>query len=150
VRFLLYDRITALEPGKRIEGVKCVSLTEEFFRGHFDRKACMPGSLVIEALVQLTAWCAITKHDFETTLVLSMLDDVTVPADLAPGSTLQMTGELLGTNAKGSMARAWAEVDGERVAQVGRILYAHLPVADPAILRERLAYFGGTPDGDRL
>jgi len=147
VRFLLYDRITALEPGKRIEGVKCVSLTESFLRGHFDRKPCMPGSLVIEALVQLTAWCAITKHDFGVTLVLSMLDDVTVPADLAPGHTLRMTGELLGTNAKGSMARAWAEVEGRRVAEIGRILYAHLPVPDGEILRARLAYFGGLPTG---
>ncbi len=145
MRFLLYDRVLSLEPGKRIEGVKSISLTEEFLRGHFDRKACMPGSLIIESMVQLTAWCAIAKHDYKYSLVLSMLDDVQVPADLGPGHTLHITGEVLGTNPKGSMARAYAEVDGERVASVGRVLYAHVPVPDPEVLRERFRYYGGTP-----
>jgi len=145
MRFLLFDRITKLEPGVRIEGVKCVSLTEEFFRNHFDRTPCMPGSLVVEAMVQLTAWCAIAEHDFTLSCVLSMLDDVQVPADLPPGTTLKITGELIGTNPKGSFARAWAEVDGERIASIGRVLYAHVPMPDPEVLRERLRYFGGTP-----
>lgn len=145
MRFLLFDRITHLEPGKRIEGVKCVSLTEEFHRGHDDRMPCMPGSLVIEAMVQLTAWCAIAKHDYRLSCVLSMLDDVTVPADLRPGSTLHITGELLGTNPKGSFAKTTASVDGMEVASIGRVLYAHIPMPDPEILRERLRYFGGAP-----
>jgi 3-hydroxyacyl-[acyl-carrier-protein] dehydratase len=122
-----------------------VSITEEFLRDHYDRMPCMPGSLVIEAMVQLTAWCAIAKHDYKLSCVLSMLDDVTVPADLRPGSTLHITGELLGTNPKGSFAKTTASVDGVEVARIGRVLYAHVPMPDPEILRERLRYFGGTP-----
>ncbi|MDJ0521572.1 MAG: hypothetical protein QNJ90_05795 [Planctomycetota bacterium] len=145
MRFLLFDRITELEPGKHVRGVKCVSLTEEFLRDHFTRTPCMPGSLVIEAMVQLTAWCAIAKHDYALSCVLSMLDDVQVPADLPPGTTLHIEGELLGTNPKGSFAKARATVDGQEVARIGRVLYAHVPMPDPEILRERLRYFGGTP-----
>ena len=145
MRFLLFDRITHLEPGKRIEGVKCVSMTEEFLRGHFDRAPCMPGSQVIEAMVQLTAWAAIAKHDYKLSCVLSMLDDVKVPADIRPGTTIHITGELMGTNPKGSFAKATATVDGEVVASIGRVLYAHVPMPDPDTLRERLSYFGYTP-----
>ncbi len=145
MRFLLFDRITHLEPGKRIEGIKCVSMTEEFLRDHYDRAPCMPGSLVIEAMVQMTAWAAIAKHDYKLSCVLSMLDDVTVPADLRPGTTIRITGTLLGTNPKGSVAKASATVDGEEVASIGRVLYAHVPMPDPEILRERLHYFGYTP-----
>jgi len=145
VRFLLFDRITHLEPGERIEGVKCVSLTEEFLRGHFVRAPCMPGSLVIESMVQLTAWCAIARHDYRLSCVLSMLDDARVPADLRPGTTIRITGELLGTNPKGSFARARAEADGVEIASIGRVLYAHVPMPDPEILRERLRYLGGAP-----
>ena len=144
MRFLLFDRVTHLEPGKRIEGVKCVSITEEFLRGHFDRAPCMPGSLVIEAMVQLTAWCAIAKHDYKLSCVLSMLDDVRVPADLRPGTTIRITGELLGSNPKGSFAKAVATVDDVQVASIGRVLYAHVPMPDARILRERLRYFGYT------
>lgn len=145
MRFLLFDRVTRLEPGKRIEGVKCVSLTEESLRGHFTRRALVPGSLVIESMVQLTAWAAIAQHDFAYTLVLSVLEDVQVPADLAPGHRIDLFGEILGTNPKGSMGRAWAEIDGERVASLGRVLYAHVPVPDPEALRAQLRYHGGTP-----
>lgn len=143
MRFLLFDRVTSLEAGRRIAGVKCVSLTEECFRGHFERRPLLPGSLLVEAMVQLLAWCAIAKHEFRVSLVLSMLDDVQVPADLGPGHRVDLFGELTGTNPKGSMGRAWAEVDGERVASVGRVLYAHLPAPDPEVLRERFRHYGG-------
>lgn len=143
MRFLLFDRITKLDPGRRIEGVKCISLTEECFRGHFDRRSLFPGSLLVEAMIQLLAWCAMAKHDFTTSLVLSMLDDVQVPVDLEPGHRVALFGELMGTNPRGSTGRAWAEVDGERIASVGRVLYAHLPVPDPEVLRERFRMYGG-------
>jgi 3-hydroxymyristoyl/3-hydroxydecanoyl-(acyl carrier protein) dehydratase len=145
VRFLLFDRITRLEPGRIVEGIKTVSLSEACFDKHFERQALMPASLICEAMVQITAWCAITAHDYALSCVLSMLDDVHLPSDLGPGTTLHLTGKLEGTNPKGSFATAFAEVDGKRVASIGRILYAHVPVPDPALLRERLRYFGGAP-----
>lgn len=146
MRFLLFDRVTKLEPGRRIEGVKCVSLTEECFRGHFDRRPLLPGTLLVEAMIQLLAWSAIVKHDFRTLLVLSGLDDVRVPADLRPGCRVDLFGELVGTHPRGSLGRAWAEVDGERVASVGRVLYAHLEAPDPDVLRARFhELYGGAP-----
>lgn len=143
MRYLLFDRVTKLEPGRRIEGVKCISLTEECFRGHFDKRSLFPGSLLVEAMIQLLAWCAMAEHEFRASLVLSMLDDVRLPTDLEPGCKVEMFGELLGTNPRGSMGRVWAEVDGERVASVGRVLYAHLPAPDPEVLRERFRRYGG-------
>ena len=41
------------------------------------------------------------------------------------------------------MGRTWAEIEGTRIASVGRVLYAHLPGADPEVLRRRFAYYGG-------
>jgi len=145
VRFLLFDRVTRLDPGKRIEGVKCVSLTEEYLRGHFDRKPLVPGALIVEAMVQLLGWLVITKHDYSLSVVLSVLEDVEVPSDLRPGCTLELFGELQGTNKKGSMGHAWAEVDGTQVARIGRVLYGHFPHPNPDVLRQRFAYYGGEP-----
>lgn len=143
MRFLLFDRVTHLEPGKRIEGVKTITLADDVFNGHYDHKPVYPGTLVIEAMLQLTGWCAITKHDYALTVVLSVIEDVQVPSDLGPGMTLEVKGELLGTNPKGSMARSWVEVGGQRVASIGRILYAHIPFDDPQTLKARFAYYGG-------
>jgi 3-hydroxyacyl-[acyl-carrier-protein] dehydratase len=145
MRFLLLDRVLELEPGRRVIGCKAVSLTEEYLRGHDDRPPAMPGSLVLESMLQVAAWPAIVQHDYAWSLVLSVVEGVRVAADVAPGSTLRLYGEVLATNRRGTAARAHAEVDGERVAWAGRILYAHLPTPDPAALRDALRRHGGRP-----
>ena len=145
MRFLLFDRVTKLDPGRRIEGVKCLTLTEEYLNGHYRRTPDVPGTLLIEAMIQLLGWCAIAKHDFQLSVVLSVLEDVELPGPLRPGHRVDLFGELRGTNPKGSMGQAWAEIDGERIAKVGRVLYAHLPHPDPEVLKARFRYYGGTP-----
>ena len=145
MRFLLFDAVTHFEPGKRIEGTKLVSLSDDAFEGHFTKRPLFPAPLVLESMLQLTAWTAIAKHDYRYSIVLSVVEGVTLPPALPPGSLLRIVGELRGTNPKGSMATAYCEVDGERVAEAGRILYAHVPMPDPEVLRERFRYYGGTP-----
>ncbi len=50
--FLLVDKVVYLEHGKRIVGVKNVTVNEPFFQGHFPQKPVMPGVLIIEAMAQ--------------------------------------------------------------------------------------------------
>jgi len=50
--FLLVDRITALEPGKMIEGYKNVSISEPVFQGHFPEHPIYPGVMIIEGMAQ--------------------------------------------------------------------------------------------------
>jgi UDP-3-O-[3-hydroxymyristoyl] N-acetylglucosamine deacetylase/3-hydroxyacyl-[acyl-carrier-protein] dehydratase len=50
--FLLVDKVIELEVGKRIVGVKNVTVNEPFFEGHFPQKPIMPGVLIIEAMAQ--------------------------------------------------------------------------------------------------
>ena len=58
--FLMVDRITDYEPGKWAKGIKCVSVNEMQFMGHFPGKHVMPGVLIIEALAQVGAIAALT------------------------------------------------------------------------------------------
>lgn len=50
--FLLVDRVTEFEQGKRILAYKNLTINEPFFQGHFPMHPVMPGVLVIEALAQ--------------------------------------------------------------------------------------------------
>ena len=52
--FLLVDRVTEVEPGKRIVGYKNVSINEHYFVGHFPGMPIMPGVLVLEAMAQIS------------------------------------------------------------------------------------------------
>ena len=53
--FLLVDRIEDLEVGKRVVGLKSVTINEPFFQGHFPGRPIMPGVLIIEAMAQVGA-----------------------------------------------------------------------------------------------
>ena len=50
--FLLVDRILEMEEGKRIVGIKNVSINEPFFQGHFPDAPIMPAVLLLEAMAQ--------------------------------------------------------------------------------------------------
>ncbi len=53
--FALVDRITDGESGKWAKGIKCVTVNEPFFQGHFPQYHVMPGVLIMEALAQVGA-----------------------------------------------------------------------------------------------
>ena len=48
--FALVDKILDYEPGKWAKGIKCVSVNEMHFNGHFPQYHVMPGVLIIEAM----------------------------------------------------------------------------------------------------
>lgn len=144
MRFLLVDRVVAFEPGRRVEAVKCFSLQDEALREHFPRRALVPGSLVLEAMVQAAGFVVVRSSGYRVLPLLSMVEDCTLPAALRPGVTLRLVGEVLSTQPKGSMARCEARLcgdgagsggGGEVVASAGRVLFAHYPAPDDRAVR---------------
>ena len=51
--FLLVDRIVDLIPGKKVVGIKNVTINEPFFMGHLPERPVMPGVLLIDAMAQV-------------------------------------------------------------------------------------------------
>src|SRR3990172_9304816 len=70
MRFTLIDRITSLEPGRRIVAVKNLTLAEEYLADHFPGFPVMPGVLMLEALVQAGAWLVRVTDDFRQSMVV--------------------------------------------------------------------------------
>src|SRR5258705_6818487 len=99
MRFLFIDRVTGLERGRRITGIKSFAATEPFLESHFTRAALVPGALLIEAMAQLLGWLAGYTYDFPCESVLARISDVTVPDALKPGPRSAIVWRLLTTTA---------------------------------------------------
>ena len=59
--FLLIDRIISCEPDESAHAIKCVTINEPFFQGHFPGRPLMPGVLVVEAIVQTACYAVAIK-----------------------------------------------------------------------------------------
>lgn len=89
---LLVDRVLECEPGKRITGIKNVSINEPFFSGHFPHHPVMPGVLIIEALAQVSAILSFktlgNKPDKESVYYFVGIDDARFKRPVLPGDQL--------------------------------------------------------------
>jgi UDP-3-O-[3-hydroxymyristoyl] N-acetylglucosamine deacetylase/3-hydroxyacyl-[acyl-carrier-protein] dehydratase len=117
--FLLVDRILELEPGKRVVGLKNVTINEPFFQGHFPGHPIMPGVLIIEAMAQVGGMLLLgAMPERENKVVyFTTLNNVKWRRPVRPGDQLRFELELL--QVRGSVAKmsGVARVDGEIVAE---------------------------------
>ncbi|MDD6400882.1 MAG: 3-hydroxyacyl-ACP dehydratase FabZ [Lachnospiraceae bacterium] len=122
--FLLVDRITECEPGKYAKGIKCVSVNEMQFCGHFPQQHVMPGVLVIEALAQVGAIALLTEEENKGKIAFfGGIKNARFKRQIIPGDVIEMECEL--TERKGPIGsgKAVAKVDG-KVAVVAELTFA--------------------------
>jgi len=113
--FLLVDRITECEPGKRAVGRKCVSANELFFTGHFPEKQVMPGVLIIEALAQTGAVAILSEEKNAGKIALfGGIRNARFRRQVVPGDVLELHCELTAVKGPVGIGKAEAFVDGER------------------------------------
>jgi 3-hydroxyacyl-[acyl-carrier-protein] dehydratase len=98
--FLLVDRAEDYQPRKSIVGIKCVTMNEPFFPGHFPDNPVMPGVLIIEALGQTGAVLMAKSLDLTTsdiegkTILFISIDNARFRSPVRPGDVLRMTVEV--------------------------------------------------------
>jgi 3-hydroxyacyl-[acyl-carrier-protein] dehydratase len=128
--FLLVDRVTELEPGKRAVGLKNVTMGDPFFAGHFPGYPVMPGVLIIEALAQVGAVALLTTDDFKGKLALfAGIDNVRFKRQVTPGDTLTLTVELGQIRRNIGTGTGVATVAGE-VACRGEFMFGIVPAPE--------------------
>ena len=117
--FLLVDRIVDYEPGKRVVGVKNVTLNEPFFVGHFPGAPVMPGVLIVEAMAQTAGVMMLASlPDRETKLVFfTGIDGAKFRRPVVPGDQLRLELTVLKLRPRYIKLRGEAYVDGQLVAE---------------------------------
>ena len=117
--FLLVDRILELEPGKRIVGLKNVTINEPFFVGHFPGVPVMPGVLIIEAMAQTAGVLALYSEPRRERLLVYFLgiDKARFRKPVTPGDQLRMELSVMKRKTNVCKMRGEAFVDGVLVAE---------------------------------
>jgi UDP-3-O-[3-hydroxymyristoyl] N-acetylglucosamine deacetylase/3-hydroxyacyl-[acyl-carrier-protein] dehydratase len=117
--FLLVDRILELEPGKRVVGVKNVTINEPFFQGHFPGHPIMPGVLIIEAMAQVGGMLLLGAIEDPQSKVVyfTSLNNVKWRRPVKPGDQLRFELEVLQVRGLMCKMQGVAKVDGEVVAE---------------------------------
>ncbi|MDR0520765.1 MAG: beta-hydroxyacyl-ACP dehydratase [Planctomycetaceae bacterium] len=112
--FSLIDKITSIEPGKRITATKALSLAEEYLQEHFPNFPVMPGVLMLEALTQTSAWLIRVSEDFaHSIVVLKEAKNVKYARFVQPGQTLAIEAEILQESEGLVTLKAEGNVDGQ-------------------------------------
>ena len=117
--FLLVDRIIEFEAGKRVVGIKNVSVNEPFFQGHFPDHPIMPGVLITEAMAQVGGVLLMSSvENPESKLVyFSGIDGARFRKPVTPGDQIRFELEMVKMRGPICKMSGVAYVDGEKVAE---------------------------------
>jgi 3-hydroxyacyl-[acyl-carrier-protein] dehydratase len=118
---VLVDRVTECEPGRRIRGLKAVTINEPYFQGHFPGYPVMPGVLILEALTQLSGVLAVESGlvtaDGEPRVSFDGIEGCRFKRQVVPGDRLMLESVWEpGPEGKGRFA-VRAFVDGALAAE---------------------------------
>ena len=117
--FLLVDRIIDLEPGKRVVGIKNVTINEPFFQGHFPGHPIMPAVLIIEAMAQTGGVLLLSGVDDPRgkLVYFSGIDEARFRRPVMPGDQLRFELELVKIRGPICKMKGTAWVGDEKVAE---------------------------------
>ena len=116
--FLLVDKITDCEPGKYAKGIKCVTMNEPFFQGHFPGHPVMPGVLIIEALAQCGAVAILSVPENKGKIAFfGGIKNARFKQQVKPGDVLELSCELTAQRGPVGFGTAVAKVNGKVAAQ---------------------------------
>lgn len=117
--FLLVDRVIEIDPGKKIIGLKNVTINEPFFPGHFPGHPVMPGVLIVEAMAQTAAILVYSSSDDNKGKITYFvgIDNTKFRKPVVPGDQLRLELEIMGCRRGIYTFSGKAYVDGKLVTE---------------------------------
>jgi 3-hydroxyacyl-[acyl-carrier-protein] dehydratase len=122
--FLLVDRITELEPDKRIVGIKNISADEYHLSTSAADGPALPLTILTEAVGQVGAILILAKPENRERLIFFMgIDRVRYKRPVRPGDVVEIEATVVRLRSKMGILRGTARVGG-KVVLVGTMTFA--------------------------
>lgn len=141
MRWMWIDRVTELDPGRKLVAVKGVSLAEEHLHDHFAAEGegglpatpVMPASLIIEGMAQTGGILVGHAEGFREKVILAKIGKAELRRDAVPGTTLRYTATVERMDAAGASIKGVVDLldhakPGDGFVNIGLIelVFSHL------------------------
>jgi 3-hydroxyacyl-[acyl-carrier-protein] dehydratase len=128
--FLLVDRITELEPDKRIVGIKNVSLNERYLSHHQPGESpAMPPTILTEAVAQVGAILILSKAENREKLIFFMgIERVRYRHAVYPGDVVEIEARVKRLRSRMGQLDGFARVNN-RIVVSGTMTFALGPTS---------------------
>lgn len=125
--FQMLDKVLEIVPGESARGIKCVSVNEPHFAGHFPGMPIMPGVLLIECAAQL---CSLVVDDDgvdeSAVHMLLKVSEFKFLKPVIPGDVLEI--EAKKTKAGGTLTYFDATLKcGDETKAKGSMIFTKIP-----------------------
>ena len=118
--FLMIDKVIDIVPTKSATGIKCVSIGEPYFQGHYPVQPIMPGVLIIEAMAQTAAVLVVNSMGLEAegkVVYFMSIDNARFRKPVLPGDVIYLKVETLRRRGNVWKMSGKAIVDGTIVSE---------------------------------
>ena len=136
----LVDAVVSHERGRALDAVKNVTVSEDFFQGHFPGQPVMPGVLMIESLAQAAAILLLDRdgEPLETRASLRGVDGVKFRRQIVPGDRVRLEVRLIAERGPIARVAGQALVDDQVVAEATLVMALERDgVVDPSDRQRR-------------
>ena len=114
----MIDRVTEIEPGKRLLALKHITGNELCFLGHFPDRAIFPGVLVLEAMAQAVSLLdLVSKEDGGPPSKYLGSANAKFLVPIVPGDSLEIEAVLVKQASRGVIGNVHVSVVGKAVAR---------------------------------
>jgi 3-hydroxyacyl-[acyl-carrier-protein] dehydratase len=122
--FLLVDRITELDPDRRIVGIKNVTLNERYLSRQPGEPPALPPTVLTEAVAQVGAILILSKPENREKLIFFMgIERVRYRGSVHPGDTVEIEARVKRLRSRMGQLDGFARV-GSRVVASGTMTFA--------------------------
>jgi len=120
----LVDAVVSHERGRALEAVKSVTVSEDFFQGHFPGMPVMPGVLMLESLAQAAALLLLDRdgEPAETRAALRGVDGAKFRRQIVPGDRVRLAVRLVAERGPIAHVAGQALVDDQVVAEATLVM----------------------------
>jgi 3-hydroxyacyl-[acyl-carrier-protein] dehydratase len=140
MRFFMIDRIIKWEVGDSAEGIKNITLSEDFFNDHFPRHPIMPGVLILEALAQLSGLLleasAEQAYNFKIKAILTLLEKSKFRHIVKPGDVLILSANIISIHKDSGKVKVKAFVK-ENIVVESDMVFIFTEFDDPFLEKKR-------------